>query len=459
MTLRFVGQKCFTVFCLATLVVAAAGCNATSKPTPALMLVGGNYHDYDRLPVALADRLNGRGDVHIDVTDDLSSINADALEPYRVLVVNTCHRPELTDAFKDAITGFVKSGNGLVVVHCSLWSYEDWPEWTRMIGGYVETHDKHGPYEVVVLDPWHATMLGLGNRFTVIDEPYFVDRRAPDNLVLIETARAHSDQAGKPRGGPDPQVWVRHHGKGRIFVTTFGHDEVIQQSDEFITHLHSGIRWAAGALEDTRHNVLHKSERQAGYKLLFNGRDLSGWKCDPSLWSVENGEIVGQSDNLPRDSFLVHEGSFDDFVLQFSFRVVDGNSGVQVHSAVQTAADPRPMIGPHVELSPGLWGSIFQYGGGERNQTGGLPVEHADAVVDRGWNACTIVATGKRVISYINGLKTACYEPADGVRHGGRIGLQLHAGEPNEIRLRDLRIRRGPPQFPPEPDRPPAGAR
>ncbi|MBL6764331.1 MAG: DUF1080 domain-containing protein, partial [Verrucomicrobiae bacterium] len=30
-----------------------------------------------------------------------------------------------------------------------------------------------------------------------------------------------------------------------------------------------------------------------GFKSIFNGKDLSGWKGDLELWSVEDGAITG----------------------------------------------------------------------------------------------------------------------------------------------------------------------
>jgi type 1 glutamine amidotransferase len=215
----------------------------------ALMIVGGMAHDYKALPAALADRLNARGDVAVEVTDDLTGLDAQSLAPYRVLIFNTCHRPPLTDEFKNAVVQHVKSGKGLVVVHCSLWSYLDWPEWTTMVGGRVETHDKYGTYEVVVLDPTHPTTLGLASRFAVTDEPYLVDQRDPAATVLIATAEPRHDNAGRLRPGPDPQVWVKSYDKGRIFVTTFGHDAAVQESEPFMTLLHGGIRWAGGLMD------------------------------------------------------------------------------------------------------------------------------------------------------------------------------------------------------------------
>ena len=49
------------------------------------------------------------------------------------------------------------------------------------------------------------------------------------------------------------------------------------------------------ALAGAEDNALTDKEKQAGWQLLFNGRDLTGWKCNndkPVATPVEDGSIV-----------------------------------------------------------------------------------------------------------------------------------------------------------------------
>src|SRR5262245_17002572 len=64
---------------------------------------------------------------------------------------------------------------------------------------------------------------------------------------------------------------------------------------------------------------------------LFNGKDLSGWVMprDKSLFTVENGEIVGRTTGkLEKNEFLATEKSFGDFVLKVKVKIRNGNSGI-----------------------------------------------------------------------------------------------------------------------------------
>jgi type 1 glutamine amidotransferase len=430
-----------TLALLATAALAVPAAAEPYRPMKALMLVGGGFHDYQSLPIALADRLTRRGEMSVEVNGDWASVNAKMLKAYRVLIVNNCERPQLTGEYKSAIEGFVRSGGGLVVMHCSLWSYPEWPEWTRMMGGRVDTHDKYGTYGVVVLDPSHATMLGIGNRFTITDEPYLVDRREPDSTVLVETAEPRHDTLGKLRDGPDPQVWVRRWGQGRVFVTTFGHDAASQENESFMSLLHNGIRWAGGGTDDTVHNALTKSERQVGYELLFDGRSLGGFEGAAGQWLAQGGELLAR-EKISNPAFVFLEKRHGDFLLKLSFRVLRGRLGVLVRAEPLGAG--APVKGYEVQLGPDTWGRLARCGGGSVPAAGSAaPEALRDAIVPRGWNDLVIEAVGPEVGVTINGLRTASVREAegDGIR-SGRIGLVLPASaEPLDVRLRDVRIR------------------
>src|SRR5262245_13862194 len=82
--------------------------------------------------------------------------------------------------------------------------------------------------------------------------------------------------------------------------------------------------------------ALWAADQEAGFKNLFNGKDLSGWEGDPKFWSVKEGTITGQTTAerpLKQNTFLIWKsGTVDDFELRFSYRIYGGNSGVQYRS-------------------------------------------------------------------------------------------------------------------------------
>ena len=50
------------------------------------------------------------------------------------------------------------------------------------------------------------------------------------------------------------------------------------------------------------------AESEEGFKPIFNGKDLTGWKGDAKLWSVKDGAITGQTTTespAKRNTFLI----------------------------------------------------------------------------------------------------------------------------------------------------------
>src|SRR5262245_30881193 len=78
------------------------------------------------------------------------------------------------------------------------------------------------------------------------------------------------------------------------------------------------------------------AELDPGFISLFNGKDLSGWDGNPKFWSVRDGVITGETtdDNkTDGNTFLIwRDGTVDDFELRLSYRIVNGNSGIQYRS-------------------------------------------------------------------------------------------------------------------------------
>jgi hypothetical protein len=170
-------------------------------------------------------------------------------------------------------------------------------------------------------------------------------------------------------------------------------------------------------------------------KTLFNGRDLAGWTGDPSLWSVENGEIVGRTTTgLKKNEFLVSDLTARNFRLTLEVKLVDdrGNSGVQFRSEAQPGGGVK---GYQADIGVGWWGKLY-----EEHGRGLLWPEGGETHIRPGlWNRYEIVAVGSRVRTYLN--DRPCVELADPAgSKRGVFALQLHGGGPMEVRFRNLQL-------------------
>jgi Domain of Unknown Function (DUF1080) len=84
-------------------------------------------------------------------------------------------------------------------------------------------------------------------------------------------------------------------------------------------------------------NTLSEQEKKQGVKLLFNGKDFTGWrgvhgdKMPEKHWAVQNGEInVSPSDGSETGNDIVTNEQYGAFELTFEFKLSEGaNSGVK----------------------------------------------------------------------------------------------------------------------------------
>jgi type 1 glutamine amidotransferase len=407
---------------------------AASRPAlRVLMFVGGVAHDYNALPRQLVHNLGRDGDLDIRITADLADLRDDVLRQYDAISFNTCLDTKLTEAQRNAIVSALRAGKGLVAVHCAYWSFQDWPEWRKMIGGLVLTHDKFGPYDDVVVDRGHPIVAGLPARFTVTDEAYYVEQPGDDIHVIVQTADVH-----KGRKAPEPQAWTTRSAGGRVFAITLGHDAQVQENPAFLTLLANGIRWAGGRLGPP--TMLSDLERKDGFEPLFDGKTLKGWHCEKEYWKVGDGCLIGDTRPKAPDkySYAITDKSYGDFVLRWSVKLGLGNSGVQFRSEELPKFEVAGYQADVVNLG---WGNLHEQNG-RRKLVDGWTGKAEKAINLKDWNDMEVTAKGPHMTIKVNGVTTADYTETDASKpKSGIIALQLHKGEPTEVWFTNMRIK------------------
>lgn len=166
--------------------------------------------------------------------------------------------------------------------------------------------------------------------------------------------------------------------------------------------------------------------------LLFNGRDLTGWRGNVDLWRVEEGQIVGRSPGIDRNEFLVSDMLVEDFRLRVKVKLSpnEGNSGIQFRSEPLAGGGVRGM---QADVGAGWWGKLY-----EEHGRGLLWDKSGESHVRPGdWNEYEIVASGPRVRTYLNGALCVDLED-DKVARRGVLALQIHSGPAMEVRFKDF---------------------
>ncbi|MEO2015052.1 MAG: PVC-type heme-binding CxxCH protein [Fuerstiella sp.] len=166
---------------------------------------------------------------------------------------------------------------------------------------------------------------------------------------------------------------------------------------------------------------------------IFNGKDLSGWSSRDGLWSVENGELVGRTDGLRRNEWIVSDLSVGDFHLTLEVKLVDnaGNSGIQFRSH----AKDGEVSGYQADVGQGWWGKLYEEHGRALlwEKSGEEHVKLGD------WNTYEVIAERNHIRTFINGQPCVDMEDPDGAVRG-IIAFQLHSGGRTEVRFRNIRL-------------------
>ena len=177
--------------------------------------------------------------------------------------------------------------------------------------------------------------------------------------------------------------------------------------------------------------------------VLFNGQDLSGWPDGAANWTVEQGELVGRADQLAADGFLIGAGSYGDFVLRCSVKLVggQGNSGIIVRCG---RLPEGAVLGYELDVTAGRYGTIYEEGGTRGVLAEGWKDKGEHVALLDGWNEVAVRAVGGKIKLMLNGLTTAEYQStaADTQPASGAIALELHRNMRMEVRFRDMRIKR-----------------
>lgn len=189
---------------------------------------------------------------------------------------------------------------------------------------------------------------------------------------------------------------------------------------------------------------------------------LDGCEGDLDRWEIKDGVLVGRTTAerpLERNAYLWIPGKHADFVLTCRFRIAGGNSGIQYRTEPQEKGEPKGFQAD-IDAANSYTGRLYEGGDGGRglvNERGErvefaadgsrqamrfLEAAKADAAIKTGdWNDYRIEAVGGTVRHMINGTLVTEVVEAAPRRRTGRIGMQLHVGEPMTVEYADLAIR------------------
>ena len=218
-----------------------------------------------------------------------------------------------------------------------------------------------------------------------------------------------------------------------------------------------------------------KDAEEPQWEEIFDGKTLDGWDGDPRLWSVEDGAITGRTtaeNKLTYNNFIVWQGGdVDNFELEFEYKIINGNSGVQYRSFENPDKSKKWSIGGYQgDFEAGDKFSGILYGEGFRGvlanrgdvseltrtkdgefkstvvRSCGDSAEIQTRIKKEDWNKFRVVANGFRFQHFINDEQTMeCVDnDIEQRRASGLLAFQIHVGDPMTIQIRSIRLKRLP---------------
>ncbi|HXW90103.1 MAG TPA: DUF1080 domain-containing protein [Terriglobales bacterium] len=153
--------------------------------------------------------------------------------------------------------------------------------------------------------------------------------------------------------------------------------------------------------------------------VLFNGKDLSGWREDKPgsspQWKVEDGALISPG----RGPELIHEAKFEDFKLHVEFNCgPNANSGVYLRGRYEVQIEDNSMQEPPSHHTGGVYGFIAP--SPELPRRPGV------------WQSFDITLVGRMVTVVQNGQTIINDQEIPGITGGA---LDSHEGLPGPIYL------------------------
>jgi hypothetical protein len=219
-----------------------------------------------------------------------------------------------------------------------------------------------------------------------------------------------------------------------------------------------------------RPNTLTPKEMKDGWKLLFDGKTMNGWRgaymdsLPRKGWAVRDGMLIVQESGGGEASFggdIVTTKDYSNFELRLEFKLTDGaNSGIKYFVIEQQPKTPGSAKGleyqvlddaKHPDAKLGINGnrtlaSLYDI----------MPAANKKVNPMGEWNQARILVKGRHVEHWLNGVKVLEFErggpeflkhkaeskfkdiPEFGEYPKGRILLQDHG---NQVFYRNIKIR------------------
>ncbi len=198
-----------------------------------------------------------RDNFTIDYIENTDKINDKFLSQYQLFIQLNYPPYMWTPTAKKAFKKYIEKGEGgwIGFHHATLLgefdSYPMWKWFSKFMGGirfksYIATF---ATAKVIVEDPNHPVMKGLGPSFWIKNEEWYTYDKSPrPHVHVLATVDENTYTPDSPikMHGDHPVIWTNPHYKARNVYIFMGHHPELFQDPTYTKLFHNAILWAVG---------------------------------------------------------------------------------------------------------------------------------------------------------------------------------------------------------------------
>ncbi len=404
----------------------------TAKRVLVFSRTAGFRHDSIAVGITALKELGKSSNITVDATEEAGQFTTSNLARYDSVVFLSTTGDVLNADQQKAFENYVATGGGYMGVHAAADTEYDWKFYGGLVGAYFASHPQIQPATVRVEDHSHPSTAHLDDEWTRTDEWYNYRTNPRGQARVLATLDETTYQGGTMKGD-HPIAWCQTYEGGRSFYTGGGHTKESYAEPAFRQHLLGGLRYAAG-------QVKADCKPQTGYRPIFNGKTLEGWKqAGPGKFDVVDGELRTEGG---MGMLWYQAKELKSYSLKLDWKMAgDDNSGVFV--GFPASDDPWSAVNKGYEVQ------IDATDAADRTTGAVYGFKSADTKArDRvlrppgQWNSYEIKVQGERLQIFLNGVKINDFTNTDPARSlkDGHIGIQNH-GADDQVSFRNIHLR------------------
>ncbi|MFD4139789.1 ThuA domain-containing protein [Streptomyces sp. NPDC058572] len=392
----------------------------------------GFRHDSIATGVAALKELGAGSNITVDATEEAGQFTTSNLARYDAVVFLSTTGDVLNADQQKAFENYVATGGGYMGVHAAADTEYDWSFYGGLVGAYFQSHPHIQKATVRVEDHDHPATAHLDEAWKRTDEWYNYRTNPRSQARVLATLDETTYQGGTMKGD-HPIAWCQTYEGGRAFYTGGGHTKESYAEPAFRQHLLGGLRYAAG-------QVSADCKPRTGYRPIFNGKTLEGWKqAGPGTFDVVDGELRSQGG---MGMLWYQAKELKAYSLKLDWKMAgDDNSGVFV--GFPASDDPWSAVNNGYEVqidatdaADRTTGAVYGFKSANikaRDQVLRPPGQ---------WNSYEIRVQGERLQVFLNGVKINDFTNTDPDRSlkDGYIGIQNH-GAADQVSFRDIQLK------------------